>query len=168
MTTYEVVLKDSTFMKSIQWAYLMVDEAHRLKNNESSLYRELSGFHCKTRLLDTGTPLQNNVKELWALLHFLHPKEFSSCEDFEESHDMNQADGLKNLHEDLRPHLLRRTIKDVEKSLPPKTERILRVGMSPLQRKYYKDILQRNFNELNKGVCDDAPALGSGSAHNID
>ena len=71
LTTYEVVLKDSTFMKSIQWAYLMVDEAHRLKNNESSLYRELSGFHCKTRLLVTGTPLQNNVKELWALLRFL-------------------------------------------------------------------------------------------------
>ena len=152
LTTYEVVLKDSAFMRSIQWVYLMVDEAHRLKNNESSLYRELSSFHCKTRLLVTGTPLQNNVKELWALLHFLHPKDFSSCEVFEESHNMNEADGLKRLHEDLRPHLLRRTIKDVEKSLPPKTERILRVEMSPLQRKYYKLILKRNFDELNKGV----------------
>ena len=152
LTTYEVVLKDSSFMRSIQWVYLMVDEAHRLKNNESSLYRELSSFHCKTRLLVTGTPLQNNVKELWALLHFLHPKQFNSCEDFQETHNMHEEEGLKHLHKDLMPHLLRRTIKDVEKSLPPKTERILRVEMSPLQRKYYKLILKRNFEELNKGV----------------
>ena len=152
LTTYEVVLKDSSFMKSIQWTYLMVDEAHRLKNNESALYRELSGFHCKTKLLVTGTPLQNNVKELWALLHFLHPSEFSSCEAFEETHNMNDEAGLKRLHKDLMPHLLRRTIKDVETSLPPKTERILRVEMSPLQKQYYKLILKRNFDELNKGV----------------
>ena len=152
LTTYEVVLKDSAFLRSIQWVYLMVDEAHRLKNNESSLYKDLSSFHCKTRLLVTGTPLQNNVKELWALLHFLHPKNFGSLEDFQESHDMNEEEGLKNLHKDLMPHLLRRTIKDVEKSLPPKTERILRVEMSPLQKKYYRLILKRNFSELNKGV----------------
>jgi hypothetical protein len=58
---------------------------------------------------------------------------------------------VSQLHADLRPHLLRRTIKNVERSLPPKTERVLRVGMSPLQRQYYKWILSRNFKELNKG-----------------
>lgn len=58
---------------------------------------------------------------------------------------------VSQLHAVLKPHLLRRVIKDVEKSLPPKNERILRVEMSPLQRQYYKWILSRNFKELNKG-----------------
>lgn len=65
---------------------------------------------------------------------------------------------LSSLHSSLKPHLLRRVIKDVETSLPPKTERILRVEMTPLQRQYYKWILSRNFKELNKGAP--CPALG--------
>ncbi len=65
---------------------------------------------------------------------------------------LQSAEGLTSLHTALRPHLLRRVIKDVEKSLPPKNERILRVEMTPLQKQYYKWILQRNFKELNKGA----------------
>lgn len=64
-----------------------------------------------------------------------------------------QATRVTNLHSVLRPYLLRRVIKEVEKSLPPKNERILRVQMSPLQRQYYKWILSKNFKELNKGRC---------------
>eukprot|EP00882_Tetradesmus_deserticola_P026761 GHRQ01029552.1.p1 GENE.GHRQ01029552.1~~GHRQ01029552.1.p1 ORF type:complete len:619 (+),score=313.07 GHRQ01029552.1:120-1859(+) len=152
ITTYELVLKDAPLLGHVPWAFLMVDEAHRLKNAESALYQELARWHFKNKLLITGTPLQNSLKELWALLHFLEPSAFGSCEQFEAAYSLQDSDQVSQLHAVLKPHLLRRVIKDVEKSLPPKNERILRVEMTPLQRRYYKWILSRNFTELNKGA----------------
>ncbi|KAL6774468.1 hypothetical protein ACKKBG_A25100 [Auxenochlorella protothecoides x Auxenochlorella symbiontica] len=146
-----MVIKDAAILRPIRWNYLVVDEAHRLKNEDSALYRELAAWSFKSKLLVTGTPLQNNIRELWALLSFLEPAKFPSAEEFIAKYDTTDSEQVGKLHAILRPHLLRRVIKDVERSLPPKTERILRVGMTPLQKQYYKWILSRNYQELNKG-----------------
>lgn len=74
LTTYEILLKDKDFLGSVAWTSLIVDEAHRLKNDDSLLYRTLMEFRTNYRLLITGTPLQNSLKELWSLLHFIMEK----------------------------------------------------------------------------------------------
>ena len=119
---------------------------------ESALYQELAGWSFKNKLLVTGTPLQNSLRELWALMHFLQPGAFGDADAFEAEHRLDAADSVGELHARLKPFLLRRVIKDVERSLPPKNERVLRVEMTPLQRRYYRWILGRNFKELNRGL----------------
>ncbi|XP_030756213.1 chromodomain-helicase-DNA-binding protein 1 [Sitophilus oryzae] len=152
LTTYEIVLKDKAFLGSISWAMLLVDEAHRLKNDDSLLYKALMEFDTNHRLLITGTPLQNSLKELWALLHFIMPNKFESWDDFEKDHEHASTRGYSKLHKQLEPFILRRVKKDVEKSLPAKVEQILRVEMTSIQKEYYKWILTKNYNALRKGV----------------
>ncbi|KAL5259223.1 hypothetical protein ACHWQZ_G009620 [Mnemiopsis leidyi] len=153
VTSYEIILKDMDFFQSYPWAVLAVDEAHRLKNDQSSLYKVLINFRTFHRLLITGTPLQNSLKELWALLHFIMPENYPSFEEFEGIHgqmsEMN-SESLSKIHKELEPYLLRRVKKDVEKSLPGKTEQILRVDMTAKQKQYYRWILTRNFKALSK------------------
>uniref|UniRef100_A0A8D1DX10 Chromodomain helicase DNA binding protein 1 n=1 Tax=Sus scrofa TaxID=9823 RepID=A0A8D1DX10_PIG len=151
LTTYEILLKDKAFLGGLNWAFIGVDEAHRLKNDDSLLYKTLIDFKSNHRLLITGTPLQNSLKELWSLLHFIMPEKFSSWEDFEEEHGKGREYGYASLHKELEPFLLRRVKKDVEKSLPAKVEQILRMEMSALQKQYYKWILTRNYKALSKG-----------------
>ncbi|KAF7216703.1 chromodomain-helicase-DNA-binding protein 1 isoform X1 [Nothobranchius furzeri] len=152
LTTYEILLKDKSFLGSVNWAFIGVDEAHRLKNDDSLLYKTMMDFKSTHRLLITGTPLQNSLKELWSLLHFIMPEKFHSWELFEEEHGKGRDSGYTSLHKELEPFLLRRVKKDVEKSLPAKVEQILRVEMSAIQKQYYKWILTRNYKALSKGT----------------
>jgi SNF2 family DNA or RNA helicase len=153
VTSYEIILKDKQHLGSIKWNYLAVDEAHRLKNSGSALHEVLNEFTTSSRLLITGTPLQNSLKELWALLNFLEPRFFPSLEVFERDYSTLEGESqLAALHQRLKPHVLRRFKSQVEKSLPAKNERILRVGMAPMQRKYYRWVITRNFAELNRGL----------------
>uniref|UniRef100_A0A673C153 Uncharacterized protein n=1 Tax=Sphaeramia orbicularis TaxID=375764 RepID=A0A673C153_9TELE len=152
LTTYEILLKDKSFLGSVNWAFIGVDEAHRLKNDDSLLYKTMIDFKSNHRLLITGTPLQNSLKELWSLLHFIMPEKFHSWEMFEEEHGKGRDSGYTSLHKELEPFLLRRVKKDVEKSLPAKVEQILRVEMSAIQKQYYKWILTRNYKALSKGT----------------
>ncbi|CAH1797458.1 unnamed protein product [Owenia fusiformis] len=152
VTTYEILLKDKSFLGNINWCVLGVDEAHRLKNDDSMLYKSLFNFHTNHRLLITGTPLQNSLKELWSLLHFIMPEKFDKWIEFEDRHSNADRNGYANLHKQLESFLLRRVKKDVEKSLPAKVEQILRVELSSIQKQYYRWILTKNYKSLSRGV----------------
>ncbi|KAF0035560.1 hypothetical protein F2P81_013318 [Scophthalmus maximus] len=150
LTSYELITIDQAVLGSITWACLVVDEAHRLKNNQSKFFRILNGYKIYYKLLLTGTPLQNNLEELFHLLNFLTPERFNNLEGFlEEFADISKEDQIKKLHDLLGPHMLRRLKADVFKNMPAKTELIVRVELSPMQKKYYKFILTRNFEALN-------------------
>ncbi|GAM19037.1 hypothetical protein SAMD00019534_022120 [Acytostelium subglobosum LB1] len=156
VTTYEMAIKEKAAFRRFSWRYVIIDEAHRIKNENSLLSQRVRLFHSQFRLLITGTPLQNNLHELWALLNFLLPDVFSSSDDFDRWFDLensdNQQEVIDRLHKVLRPFLLRRIKTEVEKSLPPKKEIKLFVGMSTMQRDWYKRLISKDFEALAGGA----------------
>ncbi|KAK6162119.1 hypothetical protein DH2020_001960 [Rehmannia glutinosa] len=167
LTSYEMINMDSSSLKSIKWECLIVDEGHRLKNKDSKLFSSLTQYSSSHRVLLTGTPLQNNLDELFMLMHFLDAGKFGSLEDFqEEFKDINQEEQISRLHTMLAPHLLRRVKKDVMKELPPKKELILRVELSSKQKEYYKAILTRNYQILTRKGGAQVEISNSSFAHN--
>jgi SWI/SNF-related matrix-associated actin-dependent regulator of chromatin subfamily A member 5 len=151
--SYEVAIIEKAILQKIRWRYLLIDEAHRVKNENSKLSKVVREFKVEHRLLITGTPLQNNLHELWALLNFLLPDVFSDAEDFDTWFNVDEEEGqenvIKKLHTILRPFLLRRLKSDVEHSLPPKIETKLYVGLSEMQREWYMRVLHRDATHLN-------------------
>ncbi|KAF7684017.1 Chromodomain-helicase-DNA-binding protein 2 [Astathelohania contejeani] len=149
VTTYEIAVKDASILENINWATMIIDEAHRLKNDSALIYRTLQSFRSRHILLITGTPLQNSLKELWCILSFLKAG-FGSLENFEaEFGELKEETQLQRLHEKLKPYIIRRLKKDVE-TLPAKCERILRIDLTPRQKSVYKAILTRNYAELTR------------------
>lgn len=157
LTTFDYIIKDRTVLCKFKWVHTIIDEGHRMKNAQSKLSLTLAQFyHTRYRLILTGTPLQNNLPELWALLNFVLPKVFNSVKTFDdwfntpfantgEKIELNEEEQLliiKRLHKVLRPFLLRRLKTDVEKDLPDKTERVLKTPLSALQLKLYSQVRQ--------------------------
>ncbi|KAF4549455.1 Chromodomain helicase hrp3-like protein [Elsinoe fawcettii] len=151
LTTYEYILLDAPFLSQLKWQFMAVDEAHRLKNRESQLYIKLMDFGIPSRLLITGTPLQNNLTELSSLMNFLMPGIVTLDEDIDLSSDTAKQK-LDELNNAIKPFMIRRTKQKVESDLPPKTEKIIRVELSDVQLEYYKNILTRNYTALNQGA----------------
>ncbi|KAF4966934.1 hypothetical protein FZEAL_10594, partial [Fusarium zealandicum] len=150
VTSYEFILQDWQFLQTIKWQTLAVDEAHRLKNRDSQLYSRLVNFGVPCKILITGTPIQNNLAELSALLDFLNPGKVDIDEDLDSLSAVDASEKLQLLHAAIAPYILRRTKETVESDLPPKTEKIIRVELSDVQLDYYKNILTRNYSAL----CD--------------
>ena len=162
LTTYEYIMKDKQQLSKIHWSYIVVDEGHRMKNAKSK-FAQILGLQYSSdhRLLLTGTPLQNNLAELWSLLNFLLPRIFHSLDDFEKwfNQPFSKAVGerqislneeetllvINRLHQVLRPFLLRRVKKEVESELPDKVECVLKVDLSSWQKKLYKEIQEKSF-----------------------
>ncbi|XP_031726374.1 putative global transcription activator SNF2L2 [Anarrhichthys ocellatus] len=153
LTTYEYIIKDKHILAKIRWKYMIVDEGHRMKNHHCKLTQVLNTHYvAPRRLLLTGTPLQNKLPELWALLNFLLPTIFKSCNTFEqwfnapfamtgERVDLNEEETIliiRRLHKVLRPFLLRRLKKEVESQLPEKVEYVVKCDMSAIQKVLYR------------------------------
>lgn len=158
LTTYEYALQDAHFLSQIKWQFMAVDEAHRLKNRDSQLYSKLVEFKSACRLLITGTPVQNNLGELSALLDFLNP----GVIEIDENMDLNSEAASRKLAEltqSIQPFMLRRTKNKVESELPPKSEKIIRVELSDVQLELYKNILTKNYDALNHGGKGPKPSL---------
>jgi len=152
ITSYTLVLQDAKIFRRKRWQYLILDEAHMIKNWKSQRWQTLLNFHAKRRLLITGTPLQNDLMELWSLMHFLMPQVFSSHDQFRDWFSnpltgMVEGDASVNrdlvgrLHGVLRPFLLRRLKSEVEKKLPGKHEHVVRCRLSRRQRALYDDYI---------------------------
>ncbi|CCI49756.1 unnamed protein product [Albugo candida] len=158
VTTFEMCMKERTALCKFAWRYLIIDEAHRIKNEASQFAKVVRLMDTEYRLLLTGTPLQNNLHELWALLNFLLPDVFASSEEFDEWFNLDVDDDeakkqmIGQLHKILRPFMLRRLKADVEKSLPPKKETLLFVGMSLMQKTLYKSLLLRDMDTITGKV----------------
>lgn len=152
VTSYEVVCIEKSVLAKYRWKYIVIDEAHRIKNEHSRLACVVRKFYSEHRLLLTGTPLQNNLHELWALLNFLVPEVFSSSDDFDEWFKLEgndaerQRETVEKLHRVLRPFLLRRLKTEVAKALPPKKEVKLFVGMTAMQTEWYRRALMKDFD----------------------
>uniref|UniRef100_A0A673XSB8 SWI/SNF related BAF chromatin remodeling complex subunit ATPase 2 n=1 Tax=Salmo trutta TaxID=8032 RepID=A0A673XSB8_SALTR len=160
LTTYEYIIKDKQILAKIRWKYMIVDEGHRMKNHHCKLTQVLNTHYvAPRRLLLTGTPLQNKLPELWALLNFLLPTIFKSCNTFEqwfnapfamtgERVDLNEEETIliiRRLHKVLRPFLLRRLKKEVESQLPEKVEYVIKCDMSAIQRVLYRHMQGRGI-----------------------
>ncbi|KAF9768898.1 swr1 complex component [Fusarium sp. DS 682] len=173
ITSYQLVLQDQQVFKRRRWHYMILDEAHNIKNFKSQRWQTLLGFNTQARLLLTGTPLQNNLTELWSLLFFLMPAEngVGGFADLQEFHDWfakpesqilesgrEQMDDearaiISKLHKVLRPYLLRRLKADVEKQMPAKYEHVEFCRLSKRQRELYDGFLSRTDTKetLNSG-----------------
>ncbi|XP_021808623.1 chromatin structure-remodeling complex protein SYD isoform X1 [Prunus avium] len=175
LTTYEYLMNkhDRPKLSKIHWHYIIIDEGHRIKNASCKLNAELKHYQSSHRLLLTGTPLQNNLEELWALLNFLLPNIFNSSEDFsqwfnkpfESSGDSTAEQALlseeenlliiNRLHQVLRPFVLRRLKHKVENELPEKIERLVRCEASAYQKL------------LMKRVEDNLGTIGNSKARSV-
>jgi DNA helicase INO80 len=151
ITSYQLVVSDVAYFQKMRWQYMILDEAQAIKSSSSSRWKALLGFHCRNRLLLTGTPIQNNMQELWALLHFIMPSLFDSHDEFSEwfskdieSHAQSNTklneDQLKRLHMILKPFMLRRVKKHVQKELGDKIEMDVFCDLTYRQRAYYSNL----------------------------
>lgn len=149
ITNYETFATDFEKLKEIEWRYLVLDEGHRLKNHAGKCYQLLMGLTFEHCTLLTGTPIQNNVEELWSLLHLLHPTLFDDLNTFLERYNsIKSVETLQELQGVIQPFILRRKKGDVETSLAAKEETIVEVELTRIQKTYYRALLHENASVL--------------------
>ncbi|EGZ28338.1 hypothetical protein PHYSODRAFT_466564 [Phytophthora sojae] len=170
VTSYEMLLHDHEFYSKTEWEVMIMDEGHRLKNPKGQLHGIVSTrLRSKHMVILTGTPIQNDLEELFALLSILNPGVFNDQALFESTFrnyfsakaqrlDEGQRAKSKRLSKAeelmrrlLAPLLLLRTVQDVQGAftLPPLSEMVVHTPMSSMQRAYYKEVIAKNAYVLN-------------------
>ncbi|KAH0580631.1 hypothetical protein H2248_002117 [Termitomyces sp. 'cryptogamus'] len=176
ITTYEMIIKDRAHLEHYNWGYIVVDEGHRLKNLDCKLMKEIKKYQSAGRMILTGTPLHNNLAELWSLLNFILPNIFNDVDSFQEWFNiptMQQSLGserssqiISSLHALLKPFLLRRLKVDVEVNLPPKKEYVLYAPLSIQQREAYDRVLAGSLRSYllgkNPAQTEETQSLDTG------
>ena len=171
VTSYNLAISDEKFFRRMAWQFMVLDEAQAIKSSSSIRWKTLLGVNCRNRLLLTGTPIQNTMAELWALLHFVMPQLFDSLEQFQQwfarGIEASVVSGqeaaaaaampLTRLHAILKPFMLRRVKADVEGEMPTKEEVAVYCELSGRQRGLYKAIRDRISSEI---MSDSASAAG--------
>uniref|UniRef100_A0A8D3C2A2 Proliferation-associated SNF2-like protein n=1 Tax=Scophthalmus maximus TaxID=52904 RepID=A0A8D3C2A2_SCOMX len=161
ITSFEISMIDRKFLQRSQWKYLIVDEGHRIKNLNCRLVQELKMLPTDNKLLLTGTPLQNNLAELWSLLNFLLPEVFDDLKSFESWFDINtlgeaesvvaaerEKNVLSMLHQILTPFLLRRLKSDVTLEVPPKKEIVVYAPLTAKQEAFYTAVVNKTIAKM--------------------
>jgi len=166
ITSFEIAMNDAKKLKTFNWKWMVVDEGHRLKNLNCKLILTLKEYTVDNRLLLTGTPLQNNLTELWSLLNFLLPTVFDDLDRFNQWFDFDekmiehkegqkvlieqerQHSVISKLHSILRPFVLRRIKVNVLKGLPSKKEYVINTPLCPVQRAMYGSVLDGTIGEV--------------------
>jgi DNA helicase INO80 len=174
ITSYQLLVADEKYFRRVKWQYMVLDEAQAIKSANSIRWKTLLSFNCRNRLLLTGTPVQNNMAELWALLHFIMPTLFDSHEQFNEWFSKgieNHAEHggtlnehqLNRLHSIIKPFMLRRVKKDVISELTSKTEITVHCKLSSRQQAFYQAIKNKiSLAELfdsNRGQLNEQKIL---------
>ncbi|XP_053291808.1 lymphoid-specific helicase isoform X2 [Pleuronectes platessa] len=172
ITSFEISMIDRKFLQRFQWKYLIVDEGHRIKNLNCRLVRELKMLPTDNKLLLTGTPLQNNLAELWSLLNFLLPEVFDDLKSFESWFDINtlgeaesvvkaerEQNILSMLHQILTPFLLRRLKSDVTLDVPPKKEIIVYAPLTAKQETFYTAVVNKSIAKILGQEKTEAPVM---------
>ncbi|XP_069578564.1 lymphoid-specific helicase isoform X3 [Brachyistius frenatus] len=170
VTSFEISMIDRKFLQRFQWKYLIVDEGHRIKNLNCRLVRELKTLPTDNKLLLTGTPLQNNLAELWSLLNFLLPEVFDDLKSFESWFDIDTLGEAENmvvaereqnilsmLHQILTPFLLRRLKSDVTLEVPPKKEIIVYAPLTVKQEAFYTAVVNKTITKMLGQEKTEAP-----------
>uniref|UniRef100_A0A8C8D3T4 Proliferation-associated SNF2-like protein n=1 Tax=Oncorhynchus tshawytscha TaxID=74940 RepID=A0A8C8D3T4_ONCTS len=169
VTSFEIAMIDRKFLQRFHWKYLIVDEGHRIKNLNCRLVRELKMLPTDNKLLLTGTPLQNNLAELWSLLNFLLPEVFDDLKSFESWFDIDtigsdaknvvanerEQNILHMLHQILTPFLLRRLKSDVTLEVPPKKEIVVYAPLTVKQESFYTAVVNKTIAKVlgQNGKC---------------
>lgn len=174
ITSYQLIVSDYKYFNRIKWQYMILDEAQAIKSSSSMRWKLLLGFNCRNRLLLSGTPIQNSMAELWALLHFIMPTLFDSHDEFNEwfskdieSHAENKTGidekQISRLHMILKPFMLRRIKKDVENELSDKIEIMFYCPLTTRQKLLYMALKKKIRIEdlLNFSI-------GGGDGHHVD
>eukprot|EP00094_Tigriopus_californicus_P007060 TCALIF_06798-PA protein Name:"Similar to Ino80 Putative DNA helicase Ino80 (Drosophila melanogaster)" AED:0.17 eAED:0.18 QI:0/0/0/0.75/1/0.87/8/0/1427 len=164
ITSYQLVVSDFKYFNRIKWQYLVLDEAQAIKSSSSQRWKLLLEFKCRNRLLLSGTPIQNSMAELWALLHFVMPTLFDSHDEFNDwfskdiessAENKSQVDEkqISRLHMILKPFMLRRIKKDVENELTDKVEVLMYCPLTIRQKLLYMGLKRKiRIEDLLQGL----------------